>query len=122
MLMTMYTGGGYSSDIEVGVEKVVGTITIDGTKYTRYVKVIDFGALPDSTTKSIAHGISSYVGILSIEGVSNRGDMSINIPNISTASLTDAIGIYIDPTNINVITGRNYSTYINTYITIEYYK
>lgn len=59
-------------NIEVGVEKKVGTITINGVTYDRYVKIIDCGQLPNSVgaiqTVAVNHGINGIVGVLSLSG------------------------------------------------------
>ena len=122
----MYGGGGYSSDIEVGVEKVVGTITINGTKYTRYVKIVDCGALPNSTTKTVNLDFD-FVGILDYYGISKSNDLSnpyfIRIPWLAANSAKNVVAL-IDYTNksIRLTTTSDMSSYAQTHFFLEYYR
>lgn len=62
----------YSTD-----EQFTGKYWIDGRPV--YQKTINFGALPNATTKSVAHGISNLDYVIDIYGVAQN-------PNISTHS------------------------------------
>ena len=55
-----------------------------------YRKVVSMGALPNTTTKSIAHGISNLDAHLGLSGVAFHvnGDARIPLPYVSTSSCT----------------------------------
>ena len=118
----MNIGGGYNlSNIVVGQEYKVGTITINGTKYDRWFKVVDFGTLPNSTTKNVAHGITSYAGFLDIGGASLRSSDStvIKLPHIS-ANVT--ISLVVTTTQISITSNSNVSAYDKSLVYLEYYR
>lgn len=88
--------------------------------------VVDFGALPNTTTKSVAHNIPGLTaGVMSwtrIYGAST--DPSANglpLPYASNAPNTN-IELSVDITNVNVTTAMDYSDYTITYIVLEYLK
>lgn len=73
---------------------------------TIYRKAINFGALPNTTTKSVAHGIANLNladgAYLKVEGMVTTG--SAATPIGLTANLT---AFSIDATNIDVTTGAD---------------
>lgn len=84
-----------------------------------YRKVIDCGALPNNTTKNVAHGINNLKKVIKSEGYSdNNAGTQIPIPYVSGIPLS----IYVDTTNIVIQTSGNYTNYVNTQVTIEYTK
>ena len=121
MLTGMFTaGGGIDTNLEVGVEKAVGTITINGTTYTRYVKIVDCGALPNATGKQVSHGIT-YTGVEAIYGTAINTSNLTSIP-LPYTSPSNAIGIYITSSIIQINTVSDLRTYNKSYVTIEYYR
>ena len=125
-MMIGMANGLMDQNIEVGVEKKVGTITIGGVTYDRYVKIVDFGALPNNDVDYEPLG-ETYVGILSISGVahSSTGNTTIPLPNNSNTNLADMVmlnmGNYIVNDSIRIITKANYSTF-TALIFVEYYR
>ena len=93
---------------------------IDGS--TIYRKTINFGALPDSTTKSVAHNVSNMDNIIKIEGMS--WDSSGNFTPLPSPSPGSAysIEVYANRTNVSVYTGTDRSSITNAYITLYYTK
>jgi hypothetical protein len=89
-------------------------------------KVINFGALPSSTTKSVAHGISINSGytFTRIYGSATNTTAltAIPLPYVDPASLANGILLSVDGTNVNIKTAANYSAYNITYIVLEYIK
>lgn len=87
-------------------------------------KVINFGALPNTATKSVAHGIAptaSYT-FTRIYGCATTPSTSyIPLPYASPV-LVDNIELWADGTNVNVKTGSNRTAYTVTYIVLEYIK
>lgn len=84
-----------------------------------YRKVINFGALPNSTSKAVAHGIDiaaygSNVTFTRIYGCgSNPSTQFVGIPDAKST-------IVVDTTNITITTTANYSAYTTCYVVLEY--
>lgn len=85
-----------------------------------YRKVISFGALPNDTTKSVAHSISNLKRVVKLEGFagSSQNLGGITLPH-ATATPT---ALYADTTNVNVKTTSDATVYTETYIYIYYTK
>jgi hypothetical protein len=105
-------------------EHVVGK-WIDGR--TLYEKTIDFGRMPNMTTKSVAHGISNLRFVYEIRGVtileSGSPHTTIPLPNVvaESANFSYQSQISVDPTNVNIVTSRDRSEW-NAYVTLRYTK
>jgi len=93
-------------------------------------KIIDFGTLPNNTTKSVAHGIATNQNFVftriyataTYSGVSTINS-AIPIPYINVASPSDSVQINVDATNINITTTTaNYVNYTRCYVVLEYVK
>lgn len=95
-----------------------GTTWIDD--FTIYKKTIDIGALPDTGTKTVAHGITGFVMLIDVAGNFSDGTNSAPLP-YSSPTTTKNIQIYVDDTNINIVTGEDRSSY-NGYVTLYYTK
>lgn len=104
----------YSED-----EQVVGT-WIDGS--TLYEKTINFGELPNTTTKTVNHNISNIDTIYGIEGIaySSSTNTSINLPYPNTDN-TNVVTLSANRTIITIITYRDRTSF-NGYVTIRYTK
>lgn len=105
-------------------EQVVGE-WIDGKPL--YQKVVDFGALPNSTTKKVAHGISNLGELIFIMGTTRRtssGSWVEPIPRVNTSSAGNQCSIQVDATDIAIISTINLaSNYAGpTYIILQYTK
>lgn len=91
-------------------------------------KVINFGALPNAGTKSVAHGIEP-IGLNNgftftrIYGTASNtaGQTYIPLPYASP-TLNENIKLNVDGTNVNVTTAINYTAYTITYIILEYLR
>lgn len=86
-------------------------------------KIIDFGALPNTATKSVAHGvtINANTSITRIYGAATTPSTSfIPLPFASPTALIDNIQLDMDATNINVTTGKDQTAYTTCYIIIEF--
>ena len=91
-----------------------------------YRKVINFGALPNAATKSVAHNIlvNAAYTFTRIYGCASD-PITLNylpLPYSSSIALASNIELYVDATNVNIRTGANYSAYTTTYIILEYIK
>ena len=84
------------------------------------IKKIVFGTLPNATTKSVAHGLTSdqYARIIRFWGQTS-GATTMPIPYVDVGSLANGIRLALNDTNIVIITASNYSAYTAT-IYIEY--
>lgn len=90
-----------------------------------YRKVIDFGALPNTATKSVAHGITfdANCNMTRIYGASTDPVAFTYIPlPYASPTLANNIELYADATNVNVITGSNRTNYTRTVIILEWVK
>ena len=87
-------------------------------------KVIDFGALPNAGSKSVAHGISFTNSFtltsLSASATNPTGLNALPIPYIDPTALNTGISLSMDATNVTITTGINRSAYTRCYVTIEY--
>lgn len=86
-------------------------------------KVIDFGALPNSATKSVPHGIFFDANFTLIDMWISATD-SINLLAFTLAywsnSSPGSIILNMDNTNINVTTTSDYSAYTRSFVVCEY--
>lgn len=100
-------------------EKMVG-FWVDGKPI--YRKTVDFGALPNNNTKTVAHGISDFGKIVDLRGVAtnNSSNTTLAIPHPGN-TLNNMISINITDTNVTIITGSNRSAYYCT-VTLYYTK
>lgn len=88
--------------------------------------VINFGALPASGTKSVAHNIQGLTaGVMSWTRIYGAAtDPSANglpLPYASNTANAN-IELNVDIMNVNVTTAMDYSAFTNTYIILEYLK
>lgn len=86
-------------------------------------KVINFGALPNTTTKSVPHNISIVptTTFTRIYGTSNDLTDEIFIPlPYASSTAADNIELNVDFTNVNIITGSDRSAFTITYVVLEF--
>ena len=85
-------------------------------------KVVDFGALPNAGLKSVPHGIVFDINFTLIQLFGAATDpvnfLAIDIGHAAAAP--NQVEIFLDATNINIITGSNRSAYTRTFVIIEY--
>lgn len=115
------TGEYYEQEVNTAQSLFGGT----SNNKTVFRKTIDFGALPDNASKSVAHGIpfDSNYKFLKIFGSSTDQTAISAIPlPYSSPTLTDNISLEVDGTNVTVTTGADYSAYTETLIILEYVK
>lgn len=86
-------------------------------------KVIDFGTLPNTATKSVPHGITFDANFTLVQMYAAATDpvglFAIPIP-YAYPILNQEIGIYMDSTNVNIVTGANQTAYTRCFVVIEY--
>lgn len=97
-----------------------GAKWIDGSAI--YKKTVNFGALPNNTTKNTAHGISNLSNVIKIEGYAkNSNGVFQAIPYVPTNS-SYLTNIRVDSTNIITQSMGDLSGYTECYITLYYTK
>ena len=91
-----------------------------------YRKVIDFGQLPTSSTKNVAHGIPVNSGTVftRVYGTANRpGVSSIPLPYVKVTAPADGVQLEVDATNVKITTTTaNYASYSGCLVVLEYIK
>lgn len=100
-------------------EQATGGKWIDGKPI--YRKVIDFGALPNNTTKSVAHNITNLDKIVNLVGYAVSGTVTLVIPFVSLTNLASCISNAVNGDNLTVTTGTDRSSFTAKVI-IEYTK
>lgn len=101
-------------------EIATGSTWIDGKPL--YKKTVDVGALPNSTSKSVAHGISNLNIVVKTEGsAKDISGVRIALPFASVANVADQISIRIETSSIVIIAGVNRSGF-SGYVTLWYTK
>lgn len=99
-----------------------------------YRTVVNFGALPNAATKSVAHGIvgidpgggaNSTFTFTRIYGTANNqaagAEIFFPIPYYDPTLPNNGVGVYVDPVNVNVVTAINLTAYFAV-IVLEYLK
>lgn len=119
--VTLY--GNPNADAETALtyltdEHVVGK-WIDGS--VLYEKTIDCGALPNTTSKTVAHGISNISKIVEIKGYATNGTLYLPLP-FAGASATTGVSVYVNASNISFETGMDRSNFVESYVTLRYTK
>lgn len=92
-----------------------------------YRTVVNFGALPATGTKSVAHGIVGIGTTYSFTRIygcaTNPNTKFIPLPYVSATAITNNLELNADTTNVNITTGgTSYSSYTTTYVILEYLK
>ena len=86
-----------------------------------YRKVVNFGALPNSTYKIINHNISNINFIVKVECVTTDGTYYFEIPRAGIPNMY-SVDLYTTKTKITIETSIDYSAYTTTYVILEYTK
>jgi hypothetical protein len=88
--------------------------------------MVDFGALPNATQKTVPHGIdfTTSTRFVKIYGTATDpfGLVAFPIPYSTPASLSEAIELWIDDTNVIIETDVDYSDFTECLIILEYIK
>lgn len=88
---------------------------------TIYQKSVDFGALPNNTSKSVAHNITGLDDFVNVEKIykSSAGYWYDEI--LAQSSLNNIVSMNVDSTNINISTRNNFTS-ISCIVTLWYTK
>lgn len=107
------------ADIYSTEEKEVG-LWVDNKPL--YAKTIHFGALPNNTTKTVAHNISNLDYIVNIVATAkNNAGAHVPIPQTSVTSAGAQFAVSADLSDIYISTGQDRSS-LDAYVTIFYTK
>lgn len=119
--ITQGTNGIYAPVIYSDVERVIG---VWRDNKPLYQKTISFGALPNSTSKSVAHGISDLDKIVDFSALAKRPEPFniIPLPSSHYQSTSAQQEISFNATNITIRNGNNASAYTDVYVTLQYTK
>lgn len=101
-----------------------GSSGLESAQYRAVIRLlINFGALPNAGTKSVAHGITitpkTTITRLYAAASDTSGNNYIPLP-YSSPTLVNNIELNLDATNVNIITGSNRSNFNICYVVIEY--
>lgn len=111
---TLAAMGGYSTS-----EVATPFTWIDGK--TIYKKTINFGSMPNNTSKSVAHGITGLDNIIDYSAIARRTDgIYFPLPYVSSSS-AEEMTIRFDNTNITTISYTDRSS-LTLYCTLYYTK
>lgn len=118
------SGGNGDIDEYSTTETKTNKVWIDGKPI--YRKVINFGALPNNTTKSVAHNISNMETVVSANLIGyynlSQGGNCVVMPYIGS-DFAHSVGFYLNGTYVYCKSGTSLSaSYPNSYATIEYTK
>lgn len=84
---------------------------------------IDFGALPNTGTKSVAHGLTFNQYLTGTKYYATATDpvnfKMVPIPYAS-ADLTKVIEMNMDATNVNITTSMDYSSYTRCFVVVNF--
>ncbi len=90
-----------------------------------YRMVVDFGALPNATTKSVAHNIpdvDSNFTFVAIYGAATDPVALSYLPIPYASATNDNIELEVDATSVSITTTSNRSSYTRCYVVLEYLK
>lgn len=99
-------------------EHLTGEHWIDGRPI--YRKVIATGALPNNTTKLVAHGVVANA-FISIRGYASNGALAIALPHVDTTSVANQIYLDARALEVVIVTGIDRSGF-SGHIILEYVK
>lgn len=120
--------GVYDFGESITGQRFLPTFSTTGSSSANYRDVfrtvLDFGALPNNTSKTLAHGIdvTSNVSITRFYGgATDPGSSLIPLP-FASLILANNISLEADATNVTITTGSNRTNFTRTYIVLEYMK
>lgn len=114
MLAALVSEESYSTE-----EKATGEQWIDGSII--YEKTVNCGALPNTTSKTVAHGIANLSKVVEIKGYATNGTLYLPLP-FAGASASTGVSVYAGASDITIETGMNRSNFTESYVTLRYTK
>ena len=88
-----------------------------------YKKTVNTGALPNATTKNVAHNIGSLSRVLKMDGYAYNTTSGVSqfLPMVA-AAIDDQVRVVVDSTNISLACTHDRSSYDESYVTLYYTK
>lgn len=86
-----------------------------------YRKRINFGALPNATTKNVAHRLSN-VTFIRMQGIATDGSTTISLPFSHISSSAQCVQLSITSENVVIETKTDRSGFNNAYVDLYYTK
>lgn len=100
-------------------ETYTGERWIDGKSI--YRKTINFGALPNATTKSVAHGVSGLSEVVKIEGIAKSSSGNYASVPVVPGNANALCDCSVNATDVTMTAGSDRSGW-SAYVTIYYTK
>lgn len=89
-------------------------------------KVINFGVLPITGSKSVPHGLTITNTFIFVKIYATASDqvglLYIPIPFADPTSLNNNISLTVDSTNVTITTGSNRSNFLICFVVLEFIK
>ena len=112
----IYTPPDYSA-----TETLTGELWTDAKPV--YRKIIDTGALPSSTTKNVAHSITTIETLISLTGVAhNAGGATFIQLGRPTAGAGSQVTINVNATNVTIVTDADLTANAASWVELLYTK
>lgn len=98
----------------------------EGVRRNVLRKVVNFGALPNTATKSVAHNISttqtfSFTRIYGCATDPGASTLTTSIPiPFASPTLNQNISLTVDATNVNITTGIDRTAFTTCYVVLEW--
>lgn len=87
-----------------------------------YRKTVSIGALPNATSKDVAHGVTNFeIESIRLYGAAENNTAVLPLPFVTTVAANQIDVRWLDSTNLRIATGSNFSAY-NGWIVVEYAK
>lgn len=108
-----------------------GTTTSSSLNYRDvYRKVIDFGALPNASSKGVAHGITTTQNFSVVKLYATATDpgastlnSAISIPYVNVIAPNDDVELQMGATTVQITTNSaNFTVFTRCFVVIEYIK
>lgn len=97
--------------------------TTDFDGIARTFQTVNFGNMPNSTTKNVAHGVTGIDRFIKYEAsLKDTNNISLPLPFVRASGGTDNIELRLSTTNITVTTNSTNFVNFSAYITIYYTK
>lgn len=88
-----------------------------------YRVVVNFGALPNNTTKAVAHGITNlgttWSDVKLYAVATKPNNTAVPVPGFDPTDITKPMNLWMDGTNVNIQTTSNMSAYTITWVVVE---
>ena len=88
---------------------------------TVYTKLVDFGALPNATSKNVAHGLGTDATPISFEVFTSNGSVFQQFPFMSTSG-TNVGKAHLTAYSVVITTHSDLTAYTDTKVLIKYIK